>query len=154
MKQINDPYAISAWLRKGELSSQQINSQTYSEKEFKTVLPALKSLISEQPEDYFLKIQEVCSKVGVKVVYTPILSKAPINGATRWLNNTPLIQLPFKQKTNNNIWFSFFHEVGHILLHGKKEIFLEQIEYHEKDLEKEREADAFAAKWTNSDDGE
>jgi hypothetical protein len=39
--------------------------------------------------------------------------------------------------------------VGHILLDGKKEIFLEQIEYRDKDFEKEREADAFATKWTN-----
>jgi len=50
--------------------------------------------------------------------------------------------------TGDKFWFSFFHEAGHILLHGKKEIFLEQIEYKDKDLEKEREADEFAVKWT------
>ena len=35
-------------------------------------------------------------------------------------------------------------------MHGKKEIFLEQIEYKDKDLEKEKEADEFAVKWTFS----
>jgi HTH-type transcriptional regulator / antitoxin HigA len=35
-------------------------------------------------------------------------------------------------KNNNQFWFTFFHEVGHLLLHGKKEVFLEQIEYKAK----------------------
>jgi HTH-type transcriptional regulator / antitoxin HigA len=154
LKLINNPYAISAWLRKGELTAQEIHSQSYSEKEFKTVLPALKSLMAEQPENFFKQIQTICLKVGVKVVYTPFLPNAPINGVTRWLNETPLIQLTGRGKRNDIFWFSFFHEIGHILLHGKKEIFLEEIEYQDKDLEKEREADAFAVKWTFSLDEE
>lgn len=39
-------------------------------------------------------------------------------------------------------------EPGHILLHGKKNIFLEDIDYSDKDLEKETQADKFAMKWT------
>jgi HTH-type transcriptional regulator/antitoxin HigA len=154
LKQINDPYAISAWLRKGELSAQQIHSKTYSEKEFKTILPELKSLMAEQPDDFFQQIQTICLKAGVKVVYTPFLPKTPINGATRWMNDTPLIQLTGRGKRNDIFWFTFFHEVGHILLHGKKEIFLEQNEYQVQDLEKENEANAFAMKCVFSREGE
>ena len=147
LKQITDPYAISAWLRKGELSAQQIHSKPYSVKEFKSLLPELKSVITENPHDVFQQIQNLCLTSGVKVVYTPFLTKTPINGATRWLNDTPVIQLTSSEKRNNIFLFSFFHEVGHILLHGKKEIFLEQIEYPDKDPDKEQEADAFALKW-------
>ena len=50
--------------------------------------------------------------------------------------------------------FTFFHEAGHIILHGKKDIFLENLEYSDKDLEKEKEADSFAIKWTFSDEEE
>jgi addiction module HigA family antidote len=150
LKQINDPYAVSAWLRKGELSSQQMNHPIYSEKEFKTVFPALKFLMAEQTDKEFIKIQEICLTAGVKVIYTPQLSKAPVYAATRWLNDTPLIQMTLNGKSNFEFWFTFFHEVGHILLHGKKEVFLEQIEYKDKDMEKEREADEFATKWTYS----
>ena len=55
---------------------------------------------------------------------------------------------------NDRFWFTFFHEVGHILLHGKKDIFLEDIEYNDYDQDKEREADEFAIKWTLSEDEE
>ena len=43
-----------------------------------------------------------------------------------------------RHKRNNIFWFTFFHELGHILLHGKKDIFLEDIEYADKQREKEK----------------
>ena len=33
--------------------------------------------------------------------------------------------LSFRFKTNDHFWFSLFHELGHLLLHGKKLLFLE-----------------------------
>lgn len=54
----------------------------------------------------------------------------------------------------DRFWFTFFHEAGHILNHGKKDIFLEDIEYSNLDLEKEKEADEFAVEWTLSNEEE
>lgn len=149
-----EPYVISAWLRKGEISAREILTKPYSEKAFRAILPQIKVIMAEQPNDFFSQLQQLCLSVGVKVVHTQFLPKAPISGATRWLNDTPLIQLTGRGKRNDKFWFSFFHEVGHILLHGKKEIFLEQIEYKDKDMEKENEADEFAVKWTFSREDE
>ena len=107
-----------------------------------------------QPSDFFSQLQSLCLEAGVKVVFTPCLPKAPINGSTRWLNDTPLIQLTDRYKRNDVFWFTFFHEAGHILLHGKKEIFLENIDYPDKLTKKELEADDFAVKWTFSENEE
>jgi Zn-dependent peptidase ImmA (M78 family) len=38
-------------------------------------------------------------------------------------------------------------EAGHILLHGKKDVSLENLEYSDKDNQKEIGADSFAKKW-------
>lgn len=146
----NDPYSISAWLRKGEIQASELPSNTFDEKQFRGILPYLKTLMANQPDDFFTRIQEVCLEAGVKVVHTPCINKAPINGSTRWLNDNPLIQLTGRYKRNDIFWFTFFHEAGHILLHGKKDIFLENIDYSEKDMQKEQEADEFAIKWTLS----
>ena len=35
------------------------------------------------------------------------------------------IQVNSKGVYNDSFWFTFFHEVGHILLHGKKERFID-----------------------------
>jgi HTH-type transcriptional regulator/antitoxin HigA len=118
----------------------------YSEKRLRELIPIMKGLCSEHPEDFSTKLQEICAEAGVKLIYTPCLPKAPINGSTRWINDTPCIQVTGRHKRNDIFWFSFFHELGHILLHGKKDIFLEDIEYSDKQLEKEAEADLFASK--------
>lgn len=150
----NEPFAISAWLRKGELQAAELHAEEYADKKFKEVLPELKSLMAKHPHDFFFQLQNICSKAGVKVVHTPTLPKAPICGSTRWLNDSPLIQLTGRYNRNDSFWFTFFHEAGHILLHGKKDVFLEKVEYSDKDKEKEKEADAFACKWTLTDDQE
>jgi len=148
-----EPHAISAWLRKGELQAAELNSQDYDEKKFKEVLQEIKNIMAKHPDNFFKQLQDLCLKAGVKVVHTPCIQKAPINGSTRWLNDTPLIQLTGRYKRNDIFWFTFFHEAGHILLHGKKDIFLENIEYTDKDKQKEKEADDFAGKWTFPDEG-
>ena len=151
---IKEPYAISAWLRKGELQAAELQVGKYSEKKFKDALPKLKAIMANHPEDFFCQLQSICSEAGVKVVHTPCINKAPISGSTRWLNDSPFIQLTGRYNRNDIFWFTFFHEAGHIILHGKKDIFLENLEYSDKDLEKENEADLFAIKWTFSDEEE
>ena len=150
-----EPYAVSAWLRRGELMAAELAANTYQEKNFKDALPELKTLMAQHPDDFFIQLQRICLNVGVKVVYTPCLPKAPINGATRWLNDdTALIQLSCRYKRNDSFWFTFFHEAGHILLHGKKDIFLESMDYSDLDQQKETEANAFAVKWTLTEEQE
>lgn len=46
----------------------------------------------------------------------------------------------------DHFWFTFFHEAGHILPHGKKDIFLENVKGTALGQKKESEANAFAAK--------
>ncbi|MCB9247021.1 MAG: HigA family addiction module antidote protein [Flavobacteriales bacterium] len=151
LKSTKEPYAISAWLRQGEIEAANIQVNDYSAQKFQSTLLNIKKLMVSHPDDLFIQLQQLCASAGVKVVHTPCLPKAPLNGSTRWINDTPLIQLTGRYKRNDIFWFTFFHEAGHILLHGKKDVFLEAIDYSDKDLQKEDEADAFATKWTLSE---
>lgn len=149
----NTPHALSAWLRRGDIQAQNLEAREYSAKRLKAILPSLKAIMAAHPKDFFQQAQGLCLEAGVKLVYTPCLPKAPTSGVARWIENntTPLIQLSGRQKQNDIFWFSFFHELGHILLHGKKDVFLENVKYEGLDLSKEAEADAFAIEWTFSE---
>lgn len=149
-----EPYAISAWLRKGELQAAELSVKKFSERAFKKSLEQAKSIMARHSKTFFKDLQTTTAEAGVKVVYTPCLPKAPITGSARWLKDTPLIQLTGRYNRNDSFWFTFFHEAGHILLHGKKDVFLEEIEYSDKDNQKEQEADAFAIKWTLTEEQE
>lgn len=143
----HEPHAISAWLRQGEIMAEKVDAPAYDEKKFRELLNDIKTLMATDSKP-FKKLPEICLTAGVKVIYTPCLPKAPISGSTRWINETPLIQLSGRYNRIDSFWFTFFHETGHILLHGKKDIFLEEVDYTGKDQSKEDEANAFAVKWT------
>ena len=141
-----DPHAMSAWLRQGELQAQEEKlSSPFDEKKLKSTLMAMKQLMVAEPDDLFVQLQDLCRSCGLILIATPTLPKAPINGATRWIRDTPVIQLSGRYKGYDNLWFNFFHEVGHILLHGKKDIFLENAGVTGLDETKEKEADDFAS---------
>ena len=146
--------AIASWLRHGELQAQKTFVNTYDATKLKQILPDIKKLMVEQPTNFFTILKELCTYAGVKIVYTPCLPKAPIHGSTRWIGDSPLIQLSGRYKRNDIFWFTFFHEIGHILLHGKKYISIENIEIEGEVAEYEKEADEFASKWILSKEQE
>jgi len=150
LKHTLEPHAISAWLRNGEIQAATIETPEYDKKKFENVLFEIKKIMQIQPKDFFVKLQQLCLNAGVKLIYTNELPKVLVNASTRWLSNTPLIQLTARYKQNDHFWFTFFHEAGHILLHGKKYISLENIDFKDTDPDKEQQAHEFAENWTFS----
>ena len=148
-----EPQAISVWLRLGELQAENIKVATFDKKALRNQLETFKEIAYNHSEDWLEQLQAVCASCGVALVYTPCIAKAPIYGATRWIKNNsiPLLQITDRQKDYNAFWFTFFHELAHILYHGKKEIFIEGIDSISPDKEKEDEADAFASRMLLSD---
>lgn len=154
LKHTHEPHAISAWLRQGELQATKIEVPSFDTKKLKGNIPAMRKLMVEQPEKFFEKLQDLCAEAGVILVFTPRLPKVPLSGSTRWVNENPLIQLTARYGQNDRFWFTFFHELGHIILHGKKYISLENVNFGAADPEKEREAHDFAVKHTFSKEQE
>ncbi|MGI8581851.1 MAG: ImmA/IrrE family metallo-endopeptidase [Chitinophagaceae bacterium] len=138
--------SMAAFLRIGEIEMRKLNVAGFTKTNFKNLLTTIKALAVKHPANFKKKLQQLCADAGVAIVYTTCLPKAPVSGATRWIGNNPLIQLTDRHKTSDHFWFTFFHEAGHVLLHGKKKIFLEDFEGYKEDGKKEMEADTFAAK--------
>lgn len=141
----SDPADVTAWLRRGEIEAQKIYCRPYDAVRFKkTLIEDIRPLTVQSPEQFVPELVRLCADSGVAVVFVPQLPKARVSGATRWLvPDKALIQLSLRYKTDDHLWFSFFHEAGHILLHGKRDFFLENDE--DERTEKEQEADKFAA---------
>lgn len=137
--------AIAAWLRIGELEADKIKTDRYDRDKFKKSLLEIRPLTSETPEIFEPKMKELCRKSGVALVFVSELPKTRLSGATRWLRpDKALIMLSLRYKVDDHFWFTFFHEAGHILLHGKKRVFID--EKNRREDEEERQADQFAAR--------
>jgi len=139
-----DEYALIAWLRQGERMGQQLQCSTYDAATFKQSLQEARHLSTEKSEEFVSQLQGLCARAGVAVVFVRELPRIRASGATRWLTpNKALIQLDLRHKCNDQLWFSFFHEAGHVLLHGKRQAFLDGLDGEQNELEKE--ADRFAS---------
>ncbi len=139
----SDPFVISAWLRRGEIEAHQIDCAPYDGDRFVSALSAVRDLTTQPPEVFQPEVQRLCAAAGAAVAFVPELPKARISGATRWINpDKALIQVSLRYKTDDQLWFTFFHEAGHILKHGKRDVFVEDGSGQD---EKETEADQFAA---------
>ncbi len=137
--------AVAAWLRFGELTATNISCTAFNKSGFRQALQTLRALTAELDPGVFVpKLIQTCAEVGVAVVIAPAPKGCPVSGATRWMTpEKALLMLSLRYKSNDQLWFSFFHEAGHLLRHGKRLLFLEIDGKLDNDLE--RDADRFAA---------
>ena len=134
---------LSVWLRAGELAARQRVCAAYDRSRFKQTLLHIRTLTQQDPVKAWPEVLHLCAEAGVVVVLVPELPKTHVYGFTRWLtSNKALVQLSLRYKTDDILWFTFFHEAAHILLHGKKDIFFE---FRGVDNEKEDAANRWAA---------
>lgn len=121
--------AISAWVRATEVEAAHIEKQfevkEFDEARFRSCLTELRHLTRKRVEEAVLDVQKLCAAYGLIVVWVPELSHTGISGCARWLTDKKaLIALTLRYKTDDQLWFTFFHEVAHILLHRKHYYFV------------------------------
>jgi HTH-type transcriptional regulator / antitoxin HigA len=139
------PGFVVAWLRMGELQAEAIDCESFNGQEFRRLLrKEIRELTTTSARVWRKRLPELCARAGVAVVLTKEIPKAAVSGVKRWLpkKEIPLIQLSLKFKTDDQLWFTFYHEAGHVLLHGRRKLYIDYGEDNE--TEEEREASAFA----------
>lgn len=143
----NNIGAISAWLRQGELQGQKINCQPFNKDRLLSSIDKIRQLTLEKDPHIFIpELQNICADCGIAIVFVKSFSKVPVYGASCWLNpDKALVQLSLRGKTADILWFTIFHEIGHIIKHSKKEVFIEIDDKLESKAPEEIEADEYAS---------
>ncbi|WP_413488474.1 helix-turn-helix domain-containing protein [Carnobacterium divergens] len=137
--EVND-LALYAWIRQGEILANKIETEEFDKIKARESIKALRSLTNEtNPSVFIPKLQEICASFGVAVVFVPEVKGSRVCGLTRWLTPHPkaIIQLSLRYKTNDSLWFTFFHELGHIIMHNKQPFYTFNRAYVESNMEKE-----------------
>lgn len=117
--------AIAAWVREVELVAQGLLVQDFDEDRLLGALAYLRSLTRLRVETIMDPLQQICAAAGVAVVWVPALKSTGISGCARWTSpKRALIGLTLRYKTDDQLWFTFFHELGHVLLHRNKRSFV------------------------------
>ena len=142
----SDVGAIASWIRCGELEAEKIDCPKFNKGRFQKAVKEIRKLTVLPPQDIGPELSKLCWEAGVVVVLVKSVRGAHVSGMARWLNpHKALIQLSLYGKQNDRFWFTFFHEAAHILLHDKKDIFLDECDGGDKlKSRQEDEADAWA----------
>ena len=103
----------------------QIEMESFDEQRLLPLIEELRLFTRKRVEEAIDPVQKLCATAGVAVVWVPELPQSGISGCARWLpDKKALLGLTLRYKTDDQMWFSFFHELGHLLLHKSKRSFV------------------------------
>ncbi|MDN5855137.1 MAG: ImmA/IrrE family metallo-endopeptidase [Actinomycetia bacterium] len=117
--------ALATWLALAERHHDGVRGvAAFDRAGLERLVPELRALTIGDPTAAISEAIERLRAAGVVLCLIPPVPGLGIHGATRWLNETPVIQLSLLWKSDDQLWFTLFHELGHVLLHGNKELYL------------------------------
>ena len=130
--------ALATWLRLGEIEAERQECAEYNESRFKQAVRIIRGLTREPIVEASQQTERLCNEAGVALVLVQPLPKTALSGAAWWLSpRKAVIQLTARHKSDDHLWFSFFHEAAHILLHSKKGVFVDEANGNDAGLEAE-----------------
>lgn len=125
-----NPGALSAWLRRGEILAEEFTGSDWSPSAFRESLVAARNLTRvRDPAVALTQLASICTEAGVTVILLRPPSATPVSGAARFLSEKrALILLSGRYLSDDHLWFTFFHEAGHLLLHDSDQAFVDSLD--------------------------
>lgn len=137
--------ATAAWVRFGETRSSKLACKPWDKDKLLSSLDEIIVLthISE-PSVFIPKLQTILNDCGVALVISRTPEGCPVSGLAKFVApDKALVMLSFRYLSDDHFWFSLFHEIGHLVLHGQKSTFVEGEGF--ESTKEEKEANEFAA---------
>lgn len=122
----SDDFALATWRRLAETQAEEQSCGDYRESAFREALRRVRELTCSPVGEALEEARRVLNEAGVSLALVKPLPKVRVSGAAWWLTpNRPILALSARHLRDDHLWFSFFHEAAHILLHSKKTVFID-----------------------------
>jgi HTH-type transcriptional regulator/antitoxin HigA len=143
--QRRSPEAIAAWLRLAEHQALKSDAAVFNKSRLLTALTSIRAMTTLEPDVFVPQLTAVLADAGVIFVLLPHFPGTGVHGATfRSGRDRAVLAMTIRGAWADIFWFSLFHELGHLLLHDKREVIIESDEIDPLGRAREAEADAFA----------
>lgn len=141
----SDDAAILMWLRCGEIGADLLATRSWNAGNLRDRLDGIRKLSKlKDPELFLPRLKALFAEAGVALVAKRAPRGCPASGASRMVaSDKAMILLSFRGLSDDKFWFTVFHEIGHLLLHGARafvDVDMEGVD------DAEREANQFASR--------
>lgn len=109
-------YVLKAFAQKAKIEARLIETAAINIAELKTLLPEIRTMTKEAPEDFCQKLCGKMAACGIALVFLPHIEGSFLHGATFYDGAKIVMSLTVRGKDDDRFWFSLFHEIGHIIL--------------------------------------
>jgi HTH-type transcriptional regulator / antitoxin HigA len=136
--------AVLFWLRRGELETDLVPTRAWSPGNLRDRMAAIRKLCRvSNPIRFIPKLRQLCAEAGIALVIISAPKGCHASGASTLVApDKAMILLSFRYRVDDQFWFTVFHEIGHLLLHGAQTFVDDESTPDDKE---EREANAFAS---------
>lgn len=117
-------YGVLAWLNEAEILGSKVETEQFNRNKLKNYIDEFRKLTLQNPEKFYPKMVQLCLECGVALVLVESLPRTYICGATIWKGENPIIALSVRGKKADIFWFTFFHELAHIIKHNRKQMHI------------------------------
>lgn len=141
--------AIAAWLREAEVQALSVATSQFDPKLARALPEELRRVTrdSSAASHWWPELVSLFAEAGIALVLVreyPGLTK--LNGSSCWISpHKALIAVTGRMKRADVLWFTILHELGHVVLHKKRETFID-VGSGPADDELEEQADAYAVR--------
>lgn len=145
----SDAVRLAAWMRQAERIAQQRRLPQWNPEYLMSATKDIRGLTRTADPTVFLPaVEDALARSGVAlVVLRPIKGVAVSGVSFRTSEDVPVIALSARHMSDDHLWFTLFHEIGHLLLHPDEDVFVDELDQSSNDGLSvfEEEANAFAA---------
>lgn len=141
--------AVAAWLRQADIQAKDLPVSDWNPDRFRVILDEARPLtVQKDPRAFIPKLRDLCGAAGVVLIVLRAPNGCPVSGVAR-INESGarMIVLSGRHLSDDHLWFTFFHEAAHLLLHDATSMYVDEFEKTSVTEVKSRaecEADEFA----------
>lgn len=111
-----DVGAVAALIRTLEIETDAARTEDFSLEKLRQAIPRLRQLTTIQsPAEFKPQIEKILSDCGIFVLFMPFPPKAPVFAITIKRRSSYAMAFSGRYQTDDQFWFSLFHEIGHII---------------------------------------
>ena len=108
--------ALMAWAQEARIQARGMQTAPIDMKGLIAAIPEIRKMTVREPAEFCPKIKKILEDCGIALVFLPHLDGSFLQGATFLDGNKIVVGLTARGRDADRFWFSFFHELAHIVL--------------------------------------